>query len=306
MYTMRSTRCAAGCGINTQVVEWVGACLFLCLSSFHLKHTRTHTHTQFVPSSMPHSRTGVVGANPSMTSSEFNSWVIGGQYAKSNLKRHHLRDAGVSSSADGGENAVEPRRQIEERREELRRQLDAHQLVYNSKVAEALRTPSSRAARLGSETTSSRKDSPKRQGTPPKPNQAEGADTNAADNTSAALRGRLKASFAKITATHAYGTLFPPLLTPFNRGCLLGASSSSQSPGGSPRTAGDTTIPDKDATSPKKHVVRNDLSVVAGERRRVQPVSGPKAFFPTGSCTSVYRHFVHVPTTDRGTFSTAK
>lgn len=229
----------------------------------------------------------------SFNASEFNSWVIGGQYTKTNLKRSQMKPP---KQVEDPRAAETHQAHLQQRKELLRQELEAHQLVYNPKVANALRV-SSRPSR--SETGGS--DSPMR--TSPRSNlnsrekskQEDAAKQEQdADNSSSALRGRLQASFEQITATHAYGTLFPPLLTPFRRPCLLGTVMPT-------RQQAEASIPE--AQSPKRPAIRNDLSVVAGERRRQQPSSGPKAFFPTGSSPSVYRHFVHIPPGERGTFA---
>lgn len=229
-----------------------------------------------------------------MTQSEFNSWVIGGQYTKAVAKK--------GSSRQTKEELSEAHRaQIQARKEQLKEELDTHSIQYKPKVASAMRVRSGRGTDNGENGESQgseskeRRESPKKR-VPSPPQAAENNDPQSDENTSCALRGRLKVSFAQITATHAYGTLFPPLLTPYNRPCLLGQPITQKQP------PPENQIPDMLKSQPQRHAVGNDLSVVAGERRRVQPNSGPKAFFPTGSNTSAYRFFTHIPSSERGTF----
>ena len=139
-------------------------------------------------------------------SAEFSSWVIGGQYNKSNLKRSQAKQAKEVPLPDSH------RQHIEARKQELQAALDSFGVSYKQKLVPS--TPESNHAQK-------RASPPRRPVSPPK-EQEEGTD----DNSSTALRGRLKASFAQITTTHAYGTLFPPLLTPYNRPCLLGIAKS--------------------------------------------------------------------------------
>ena len=210
-------------------------------------------------------------------SAEFSSWVIGGQYNKSNLKRSQAKQAKEVPLPDSH------RQHIEARKQELQAALDSFGVSYKQKMVPS--TPESNHAQK-------RASPPRRPVSPPK-EQEEGTD----DNSSTALRGRLKASFAQITTTHAYGTLFPPLLTPYNRPCLLGIA---KSEGTNSPTAFDTAT--KSVPLPRS---KNAFSVVAQERKRVQPVVGPKAFFPTGSNVAVYRHFVHLGPAEHGTFGAA-
>lgn len=223
---------------------------------------------------------------------DFNAWVIGGQYTKNKLKRGQLV---VQPRLEGDALEVH-RNNLEQRKEKLRQELDTHQLAYNAKVPDAMRTV--------------RASSPLRERHAPQdhtPRSSRGLSREAAtesnhnlpdsdENSSNALRGRLKASFAQISATHAYGTLFPPLLTPYSRSCLLGQNATPKSP------HQENQIPDALKSASAKKSINNPLSVVAGERKRAQPGSGPKAFFPSSNNSSIYRHFMHISPTDRGTF----
>jgi hypothetical protein len=178
--------------------------------------------------------------------------------------------------------------QLEARREQLKQERDRFQAVYKPKVAAALRSKHSGTTDRHQSPERHEKNSP-RCVTPPK---ADG------ENTSAALRGRLRVSFAQISATHAYGTLFPALLTPYERACLIAP----------PKEKKENGHDTEQVASAGSHSINetNRLSVVSNERRRVQPVSGPRAFFPTGSNICAYRHFTHIPHGGHGTFSLSK
>jgi hypothetical protein len=221
---------------------------------------------------------------------EFNAWVIGGHYTKNKLKRGQLV---VQAKLDG--DALEAHRNsLENRKVRLREELESHQLAYNGKVPDAMR--SVRASSPPRERHAPQDHTPRSRGHSREAEQHTAPQDND-ENSSNALRGRLKASFAQISATHAYGTLFPPLLTPYSRSCLLGQNSTPKSP------HQENQIPDALKSAPRRTSSSNPLSVVAGERKRAQPGSGPKAFFPSSSNSSIYRHFMHIPPTDRATFA---
>lgn len=236
-----------------------------------------------------------VGGSAKFSQPDFNSWVIGGHYTKSKLKRGQLV---VQPRLDGA--ALEAHRHnLEQRKQKLQEELDTHQVVYCAKVPEAMRT-AARASPPHSREKNSQDNTPRSfahsRGLSREKGDR-GSSPGGDENSSNALRGRLKASFAQISATHAYGTLFPPLLTPYSRSCLLGLNVTPKSP------HQENQIPDAlKSTGPRKPHGHNSLSVVAGERKRAQPSSGPKAFFPSSSNSSIYRHFMHIPPTDRGTF----
>lgn len=223
---------------------------------------------------------------------DFNAWVIGGHYTKNKLKRGQLI---VQANLDG--DALEAHRNnLEHRKERLRQELNSHQLAYNGKVPDAMRTV--RASSPPRERHASQDHTPRSLRGHSRETEQQQTPHDAEENSSNALRGRLKASFAQISATHAYGTLFPPLLTPYSRSCLLGQSATPKTP------HEENQIPDAlKSSGTRKPSAHNPLSVVAGERKRAQPGSGPKAFFPSSNNSSIYRHFMHIPPTDRGTFA---
>jgi hypothetical protein len=198
---------------------------------------------------------------------DFNSWIIGGQYTKNSFKRQ----AGAPAKVELDENH---KQQLEARKLKLKEEREKFCAEYKPKVASAFREKRETAA------AGHRADAPPRTASPPNPNKPAVADD------SLALRNRLRDSFAQITATHAYGTLFPPLLTPYNRPCLV-----NHNPDRPKSPVKDLTDQTPEKVLPTQ--TENSLSVTKNERRRVQPVSGPKAFFPTGSTTSAYRHFCH-------------
>ncbi len=203
---------------------------------------------------------------------DFNSWIIGGQYTKNSFKRQ----IGGPAKVELDENH---KHQLEARKLKLKEERDKFCAEYKPKVASAFREKREPKSNFAA---GHRAGVSLRIASPPKDTDKD----NGMSDDSLALRNRLRDSFAQITATHAYGTLFPPLLTPYNRPCLVNHNSDG------PKS------PVKDLMDQTPEVVLpthtdNSLSVTKHERRRVQPVSGPKAFFPTGSTTSAYRHFCH-------------
>ena len=197
---------------------------------------------------------------------DFNSWIIGGQYTKNSFKRH----IGAPSKIELDDNH---RQQLEARKLQLKEEREKFCAEYKPKVASAFRekreTPAAHHHAAHA---------------PPRTASPERGESD--ENSSLALRNRLRDSFAQITATHAYGTLFPPLLTPYNRPCLV-----NHNPDRPKSPVKELTDQTPDVVLPSHP--QNSLSVTKHERRRVQPVSGPKAFFPTGSTTAAYRHFCH-------------
>lgn len=67
---------------------------------------------------------------------DFNSWIIGGQYTKSALKMGHLRGSRQYQESDQSSLKT----QLEARRERLKQERDRFQAVYKPKVAAALRS----------------------------------------------------------------------------------------------------------------------------------------------------------------------
>jgi hypothetical protein len=222
---------------------------------------------------------------------DFNSWIIGGQYTKNSFKRQ------VGSGAPSNKVELDDghKQQLEARRLKLKEDREKFCAEYKPKLVSGLREkrdynnnaavasgssgppPPPPATAAAAASTARRADAPPRTASPP-------TNTNKVDD-SLALRNRLRDSFAQITATHAYGTLFPPLLTPYNRPCLV-----SHNPSDRPKSP----VQELTDQTPEKVLPlsnENSLSVTKNERRRVQPISGPKAFFPTGSTTAAYRHF---------------
>lgn len=214
-------------------------------------------------------------------SSEFNSWVIGGNYCRNTLKKNQIR-ADLEMKKKMQDEVVDDyyQKRIEKRREELREARAAAMVTYKSKVQAALREHPTR--------NSPHRSSPKAGSKSPRKDLVSNKETAEDDQTtSRALRERLKVSFAQTTAAHAYGTLFPPLLTPYNRSI----STRPERPSTPPKDTG--SLDGAHKTGPQPPPPKEAFSAVAHVRHRIQPVSGPKAFFPTGSALTAYRCFSH-------------
>jgi hypothetical protein len=220
---------------------------------------------------------------PNATDNFDAQWVVGGGYCKTRMKRsqiktdlHHMRRA----VTEGPEKKITE--QLKERKEAIKEDQRREMLPYKPKVADATRE----ARRLVI--------SQKHAGKPPSPQHprsavklAEHDGGMSGEDAALALRQRLRQSFEQTTANRSYGTLFPPLLTPYCRpmAFLRGQERRSPSPRGVP------TFNDG-AQQQTSDVVRDSFSVVNhNEPRRAQPPTGPKAFLPTGSSATAYRHF---------------
>ena len=214
----------------------------------------------------------------SKESQEFNSWVLGGAYSKTTMKRHQIKaDLELTRKAEEEEDDTFQKR-LEKRREQLKEARSRPVPAYKSKVPLPSRErPLRTQSPDGSHTSPRKRVSPRRHDSPPRPETKDGHEQQS-------LRERLHQSFAQTTAAHAYGTLFPPLLTPYNRPCnFLRMADRAQ-------TASPPPEPDLSPRETfKPPPVRERFSLAKSDRQRPQPRSGPQAFFPTGSSTTAYR-----------------
>lgn len=228
--------------------------------------------------------------------------------ASSGLKRNQIKadlaQARKFAETDASWNAA-LQSKLQRRKDQLKTEREKGGVCYKPKVAAALRDTSWRdrvelAAENGSASAvaalnatagshASNKQardntvSPARRPSPPR---KDAEDEPRFGDTSRALRERLKMTFAQTTASHAYGTLFPPLLTPYNR--VLNIKFPDRS-----GTAHGDKPPDVFPQPPQSGVPepsnREPFSRAGRTPARPQPGSGPKAFLPTGSATSAYR-----------------
>lgn len=221
-------------------------------------------------------------ASRSVEAQKFNSWVIGGGYSKTQMKRNQIKtDLAYKRKFDAEHMTSDA---VERRKAELKQNQPQEVATYKPKVAEAQREE--RKARVAEMRRSSpeRRTSPRR--SPTRPSTVERPDEGG--EAARHLRDRLLESFEN--ATQSYGTLFPPLLAPYSR--PTNATRNRDRPS-SPRGDGAFNVPDAAATLNADDRPKEPFGLPGGDRRRPQPASGPKPFLPTGSTTTAYRHFTN-------------
>lgn len=191
---------------------------------------------------------------------DFNSWVLGGAYSRTTLKRNQIKADLELAKKSREDSELDPSddfsKKLEKRRQKWKEDRVKPSNLDKSKKA--------------------KDDSPRREAKSP-PRAASPPENELS------LRERLQKSFAQTTAAHAYGTLFPPLLTPYSRPCnfLRFAPERSSTPPANPEIPQAQTI--------KPPPPREYFSVAKSDRHRPQPRSGPQAFLPTGSAATAYR-----------------
>ena len=227
---------------------------------------------------------------------EFNAWVVGGSYSKNRVKRNQMKIEQVRRKEDAGDEIeAQLLAKLAARKEAIRAEQAKELKEYKPKVAEAFREDrrveaaerSGRSPRRG-DSRGSPKKSPRK---PSRPATVEGeraAEHDKALDAARTLRTRLKESFEQTTQNHLYGTLFPPLLTPYARPMTFIRQDASGAAHRSPRADPNFSVPASAAAPPKE-----PFSLAAQRPKRAQPLTGPKAFMPTGSSTTAYRHFTN-------------
>jgi hypothetical protein len=213
---------------------------------------------------------------------KFNSWVIGGSYSKTQMKRNQIRtDLAVHKRFALNADGDELDRKLEARKVALREH-NGQAPQYKPKFAEAMREERKRQA---DETSALRDSSPRRADRGERTVTA-GHDPRPPSNeaTSAELRLRLRQSFEQPQQQRG---LFPPLLLPYDRPMtfLRGRDRAVKVVRAGPTFPTPTTA----VAEQQAHA----FSLPTQERRRALPSSGPQPFFPTGSSTTAYRHFTN-------------
>lgn len=234
----------------------------------------------------------------------FNTWIIGGDYSKTTIKKHQLKsdiEMKKRLQTDAAESTADRFAQKCEKRLAEMKSEKEHQIVpYVPKVRSALREQSPRESQRNQKATTPSKTQrsqspPKETESPLKGGEAPPDDVGAAAR---ALRRRLQMSFEQTAESHRYGTLFPPLLSPYNRPLnFLRHAADRKVITFAGRAAGGAEIPPE---VPKAFAAaRESFSVLRNNTQRVQPLSGPRAFLPTGSATTAYRIFTNFASAPR-------
>jgi hypothetical protein len=204
---------------------------------------------------------------------DFNSWVLGGAYSKNILKRSQNKRTDLESSKKTGDTPVVEdafQRRLDKRKLQLKENKESAETNARPKPSYKLSPPRKTSSREQDDSAPPAARKLVRVSSPPRPDEGP------------TLRERLHQSFAQTTASHAYGTLFPPLLTPYSRPCnFLRFADTERKP-----------VPEPDLSSKSQIAApafREPFSLAKNERNRPQPRSGPQAFFPTGSSATAYR-----------------
>mgnify|MGYP001560841199 CR=1 FL=1 len=286
---------------------------------------------------------GVLGVPPPPGTSQwtageaatFNAWVIGGNQSIAEVQRRQIRAKNAAKlqlrqpkalpPAGGGADSRMPVAQgdvaavtldnrflakLAHRRQEIEAQQASHQTTaYVNRVHTAIRTPldpkKSTQRVPGSESRPPTQQASAR--SPPPPAGRSVSPSDAARQ----LRQRLQQSFDQAKASQTFGSLFPPLLTPYSRPNIYTVRNDPFGPV-SPRTLAQNAGADAAAggakglklTSPSTGAApdvdfsatlpKDPFAVAAGPKPRPQPISGPKPFMPSASTSAPYRHFTNL------------